>query len=491
MMEATFKRKEYETWDEAFKALRPVIRQQSVRVASYTQVLFVKACSTQFGRETANGAEQMKAKFAELAYKCGLYHQLGKALVPPEYQVWQDDFTEEEAAVYKKYTVDGRRLVTKLQEKTQRTIFKRGKNTEDTPAFNITWNMIRESCEQHMERYDGSGFPNGLAGNQISPIAQLVGLAKELDLIASTRRSEDPFGEAFEEIVAKEGTAFSEGLIDILKRAREDLYGVYKKYINYTLAIPKTIPLVNKHRENRPMGITYYNTFDPTENKVRSYEAIPWFKGIENDSESTDNVKDIEPMLVRLDMVEKMAFFLLYEATDTVLRIETCKLDVEAVILEMFPSFYNKNLKDRLEGLFADQPIDRAHLLITIPAATVREASEGVKETVRSYLEGGILLLLDDWTPADISVEDAIEMGFAHIRPHSSMYLKKESADTIKELHEKGISVYAKQIEDDDARRWLTACGVKHISGPVFSHAATEDELIKEALLRERANEQQ
>lgn len=488
-MEATFKRKEYETWDEAFKGLCPVIRQQSVRVASYTQVLFVKACSTQFGKETALGAEQMKAKFAELAYKCGLYHQLGKALVPPEYQVWQNDFTDEEAAVYKKYTVDGRRLVTKLQEKTQRTIFKRGKNNEDTPAFNITWNMIRESCEQHMERYDGSGFPSGLAGNQISPIAQIVGLAKELDLIASTRRSEDPFGEAFEEIISKEGTEFSKELIDVFKRAKTDCQGVYKKYINYTLAIPKTIPLVNKHRENRPMGITYYNTFDPGENKVRSYEAIPWFKGIENDSESTDTVKDVEPMLERLGMVEKMAFFLLYEAADTVLRIETCKLPVEAIILEMFPSFYNKNVKERFETLFTDQPIDRSRLLITIPAGMVREASDDVKTTVREYLKGGISLLLDEWTPDDITVEDAIEMGFAHIRPRKSMYLKKESAETIRELHEKGVSVYAKQVEDDDSRRWLTACGVKHISGPVFSHAATEDELIKEALLRERAYE--
>ena len=488
-MEATFKRKEYETWEEAFKALCPVIRQQSVRVASYTQVLFVKACSTQFGKESAIGAEQMKAKFAELSYKCGLYHQLGKALVPPEYQVWQNDFTDEEAAVYKKYTVDGRKLVTKLQEKTQRTIFKRGQSDEDSPAFNITWNMIRESCEQHMERYDGSGYPSGLAGNQISPIAQIVGLAKELDLIASTRRSEDPFGDAVEEIIAGEGTKFSSELIGVLKRAKGDCLAVYKKYINYTLAIPKTIPLVNKHRENRPMGITYYNTFDPTENKVRSYEAIPWFKGLENDSESTETVKDVEPMLERLEMVEKMAFFLLYEAADTVLRIETCKLPIEAIIVEMFPSFYNKNLKERFETLFSDQPIDRSRLLITIPAALFREASDEFIMTVRNYLESGITLLLDDWKAEDISLEDAIEMGFAHIRPHHSTYLKKESAETIGMLHEKGIAVYAKQIDNDDDRRWLTACGVKHISGPVFSHAATEDELIKEALLRERAYE--
>lgn len=40
-MEETWKRREYETWDEAFRGLAPAVRQQSVRVAAYTQALFV------------------------------------------------------------------------------------------------------------------------------------------------------------------------------------------------------------------------------------------------------------------------------------------------------------------------------------------------------------------------------------------------------------------------------------------------------------------
>ena len=83
-METTWTRKEFETWDEAFRALSPIIRQQSVRVASYTQALFVQACAMSFGKDSSPGAEQMKAKYAELSYKCGMYHQIGKALVPNE-----------------------------------------------------------------------------------------------------------------------------------------------------------------------------------------------------------------------------------------------------------------------------------------------------------------------------------------------------------------------------------------------------------------------
>ena len=156
-----WKRKEYETWDEAFRGLSPAIRQQSVRVAAYTQVLFVQACAGSFGTGTPEGAERMAGQYADLAYKCGMYHQLGKAMVPPEYQIWQDDFTEEEQAVYRKYTTDGRLLVAMLQERGVRAKDKRKGELTEMPTKNTPWLMLRETCEQHQERWDGSGYPAG------------------------------------------------------------------------------------------------------------------------------------------------------------------------------------------------------------------------------------------------------------------------------------------------------------------------------------------
>ena len=101
-------RKEYGTWDEAFRGLTPRIRQSSVRIASYTRELFVQACADSFAKGTHDGSARIRGKYADLAYKCGMYHQLGKALVPPEYQIFQSDFTDEEKSVYWKYMTDGR-----------------------------------------------------------------------------------------------------------------------------------------------------------------------------------------------------------------------------------------------------------------------------------------------------------------------------------------------------------------------------------------------
>ena len=159
--EQNWKRKEYETWDEAFRGLTPAVRQQSVRVAAYTQALFIQACAGDFGSNTKEGADRIQGQYADLAYKCGMYHQLGKALVPPEYQLWQNDYSEEEQAVYRKYTSDGRLLVATLQERGNRAKEKRTGTLIEQPTKNIPWLMIREACEQHMERWDGSGYPMG------------------------------------------------------------------------------------------------------------------------------------------------------------------------------------------------------------------------------------------------------------------------------------------------------------------------------------------
>ena len=63
MRENSWKRAEYETWDEAFRGLVPAVRQQSVRVAAYTQVLFLQACEDSFGKNIPGSKEQIRSQY--------------------------------------------------------------------------------------------------------------------------------------------------------------------------------------------------------------------------------------------------------------------------------------------------------------------------------------------------------------------------------------------------------------------------------------------
>ena len=67
----------------------------------------------------------------------------------------QNGFTDEEHKLYRKYTTDGRRLVAQLQEKTSGGRRRGSAAQGEFPTENIPWLMLRESCEQHMERWVG------------------------------------------------------------------------------------------------------------------------------------------------------------------------------------------------------------------------------------------------------------------------------------------------------------------------------------------------
>jgi len=488
--EQTWKRTEYETWDDAFRGLAPVIRQQSVRVAAYTQALYVQACAGKFGAETRAGAERMQGKYADLAYKCGMYHQLGKALVPPEYQIWAKDFTEEEQAVYKKYTTDGRTLVANLQSRSERIWERRRGEHGEHPTKNITWLMIRESCEQHMERWDGSGYPAQRKETEISPIAQIVGIAKELDRLVSETKSEDPFGEAYQTLIDQSGTAWNPALIEVLKISRAKCRAIYNKYIHYTMTIPKTIPLVEK-RKDRPMGLQYRPMVCDTEGTVVAYEAIPWFGGVLGQPGEKEAASELEEMLSRRKMVEDVSMYFLYEAADAVLRMENCKLQIQAVLLQMMPSFYQLNTQlQHFTQLFKDQPIPREKLLLTVPAEMVFHANKRTQELIERYLRNGVRLVLDGYDPGKhgekLSADHLKAMGFQYLRMSPALYLRQETANAITVLQQNGFTVLGTGADSHEILNWLTSCGVAYMSGTITGVTVSEDEMIRDCLTKER-----
>ena len=482
----SWSRREYETWDEAFRALTPAVRQQSVRVAAYTQALFTQACALSFGGATPAGKDRMRGQNADLAYKCGMYHQLGKALVPPEYQLWQNDFTEEEQAVYKKYTTDGRALVAALQERGVRAKEKRRGEYMEAPTNNIPWLMIRESCEQHMERWDGSGYPAGRKGGDISPIAQIVGLAKELDRLASETKAETPFEDAFQAITGRAGQDWSPELIEVLKAAKAKCRAVYNKYIYYTMTLPKTIPLVEK-RKDRPMGLTFRPMVCDAAGTVAAYEAIPWFGGIADRPGETETAAEIVGMLKRKDLLADVSFYLLYEAADAVLRMENCQLGLQGVVVQMMPEFYALPTQlQRFNQLFKDQPIPRDKLMLTIAASVVEGANKATTELIERYLRNGITLVLDSYDPTRLPMDKVRGMGFTHLRLAPELYLKQETANTMNTLRGQGFTLVGGGADTHDIVGWLAACGTAFMSGTMTGIPVTEDELIRDCLAREK-----
>ena len=217
------------------------------------------------------------------------------------------------------------------------------------------------------------------------------------------------------------------------------------------------------------------------------YEAEPWFGAIANRPGETETIPDIHEMLTRTGLLTDMAFYFLYEAADTVLRMQNCKLDMQGVLLQMLPGFFSTGTQlSRFNELFADQPIDRSKLMLTLPEETFLKLTKTNREIVARYLRNGITVVLDGLHPENVDVLQLMELGFSHVRLAPELYLKQETAQYITMLREKGFTVLGCGADTFDLLAWQVACGISATRGSLTGIAVNEEELIRDCLLRER-----
>lgn len=120
-------------------------------------------------------------------------------------------------------------------------LFKRGKLTPQewevmrTHAW-IGYNLLSrisllapaaEVLLTHHERYDGTGYPRGLKGDQIPLAARIFAIADTLDAMTSDRpyRKALPFTTAREEIRAQAGSQFDPRVVEVFLSIPEDKLG--------------------------------------------------------------------------------------------------------------------------------------------------------------------------------------------------------------------------------------------------------------------------
>lgn len=98
----------------------------------------------------------------------------------------------------------------------------------------VSWEMLRHLfndgvilgvARHHHERWDGMGYPDGLAGTAIPLEARIVAVADSLDAITSTRafRQARLWSEAVEEIIEAAGTRYDPDVVTTFEAAQDRL----------------------------------------------------------------------------------------------------------------------------------------------------------------------------------------------------------------------------------------------------------------------------
>ena len=163
-------------------------RGHSERVAKYARQIAARA------GESPERQEQI--------YQMGLLHDIGKIGVPGVIINKTSRLSDEEYAVIKSHTTIGAGILRMIEE---------------FPELSI-------GARSHHERYDGRGYPEGLAGASIPEAARIIAVADAYDAMTSTRSYRPALSQAIvrAEIEKGKGSQFDPELADLMLAMIDD-----------------------------------------------------------------------------------------------------------------------------------------------------------------------------------------------------------------------------------------------------------------------------
>jgi putative nucleotidyltransferase with HDIG domain len=135
------------------------------------------------GRELGLSSSEL-----DLLGHAALFHDVGKLAIPDAVLLKPAGLTPDEWALMQRHAEEGARIIERL-----------GFLQDAVPAI-----------RHHHERFDGSGYPDGIAGEEIPLGARVIHVADALDSMLTTRiyRSAQPTDEALVELRRGAGTQF-------------------------------------------------------------------------------------------------------------------------------------------------------------------------------------------------------------------------------------------------------------------------------------------
>jgi putative nucleotidyltransferase with HDIG domain len=158
---------------------------------------------TAYGLELARviGGSLMGTPQLEFGF---LLHDVGKVAIPDAILYKPDRLSEKERALMAQHPVIGAQIVRGIEFLAQ----------------------AAQVVRHHHERWDGTGYPDGLAGEDIPLAARVFAVADVLDALTTDRpyRQASPLGVAREMINADSGTHFDPNVIDAFNSVDDDTF---------------------------------------------------------------------------------------------------------------------------------------------------------------------------------------------------------------------------------------------------------------------------
>jgi len=154
----------------------------------------------------------------ELIYKSAPLHDIGKVGIPDNILLKPGKLTTEEFAVMKTHATLGKEAIIQAEKKMGRS----------APFLTFA----KEIAGSHQEKWDGSGYPEGLVGEAIPMSARLMAVADVYDALVSARpyKKQMTHEQACKIITEGRGTHFDPDVVDAFIELHEEFDAIAKRF---------------------------------------------------------------------------------------------------------------------------------------------------------------------------------------------------------------------------------------------------------------------
>lgn len=182
------------------------------RTQSYVRIL-----ATRLSKQPEFAAQFDQATI-EILYKAARLHDIGKVGIPDAILLKPGKLTPEEFEIMKTHTTLGRDAIMSAEM------------LLDVPSTFLR--TARDIATYHHEKWDGSGYPEGLSGEEIPVAARLMAVADVYDALISRRVYKLPLAHENAIAIIKEGRDkhFDPMMVDAFLEIEGDLREIAERY---------------------------------------------------------------------------------------------------------------------------------------------------------------------------------------------------------------------------------------------------------------------
>jgi putative two-component system response regulator len=206
-----------ETRDVAIFALARLAESRDPETGAHLER--VQQYSRRLAQELAADAKYhdiIDSEFIRLIYLTSPLHDIGKVGIPDSVLLKPGPLTKKEVTIMRAHSSIGAETLDAALRKFPEASFLR---------------MARDIAASHHEWFDGTGYPNGLKGNDIPLSGRLVALADVYDALTTKRVYKESFSHhiARSIILEEAGTHFDPEIVEAFLRAEEDFIRIRQR----------------------------------------------------------------------------------------------------------------------------------------------------------------------------------------------------------------------------------------------------------------------